>query len=100
MADGYVAAATRGLGLLTDAQIRLIDLEILDIASPRLCVLGQLHGSYQEGREALQLYGLLWDVVPGAAVSRAAYYGFIEPYGEEGPLTDAWRKVITEYLAG
>ncbi len=100
MVMGLEEAARRGLGLLTDEQIRLIDLDTLDIGSSRFCVLGQLYGSYLEGKWALGLNGR-WDVGPGVAISETEYHGFISLYwGEEEALNSAWRKVITEYLAG
>lgn len=61
-----------------------IDTLILDIVHPWRCILGQLYGSYIQGKRALGFYGGPHGYVSGSA------------YGFAGVPTELWLTVINE----
>lgn len=85
----YETAVQRGLSLLTDKQVAMIDLTILDMNDCTACVLGQLYTHYVTGKEA-------WSF----NARDARDYGFtVMPSstsgGELKALTREWRRQIT-----
>ncbi len=71
------------------------DLDLLDMARPRACVLGWIYGDYTAGR--LALFGDVagWDNQPhfcGFNIHRPTPFN-PQPFGA---LTQAWRDLITE----
>jgi hypothetical protein len=84
-----VAAVARGVELLDEAGPagwrEVIDLGLLNLSSGRLCVLGQLYGSYQDGLQELD-------------VERAHDLGFVCGHWSIcycDHLTELWRERLT-----
>ena len=90
MAWNAAEAATRGAELLDQRQPNwakpgLINLRLLDLNDSLTCVLGQLYGLYDDGLDALHVWG------------RACELGFCASPGNRhrwGELTEAWRAEI------
>jgi hypothetical protein len=93
---------SRGMTLLTDEQIDKIDLELLDIASPTRCILGQLFGSFVSDesywfQEANGLTG--FKRVDGGTVVDHGFDTWVfsgEHYNPQD-LTDEWVRQITAH---
>lgn len=80
------ASVLAGLGLLQEKHgaswVEHIDCATLDLTLSESCVLGQVYGDYDEGREKLGLNN-----------RSAATYGFFT-FGPWGFLQEAWRTVL------
>ena len=64
---------------------KYLDLETLDLGDCTFCVLGQLYGSYDTGKEELGL-------------NTGSEHGFDSHRGEFTSLTRAWRRIVAKRI--
>ena len=76
-----------------------VDLARLDVGDVCNCVIGQLHGDYNNHRGLVMMNAITADLFAYSEGDFGRHFGFMaDTYIEADKLTGAWRKEITKRL--